>query len=401
MKNSTKQKFTVKTLSRLLFLIASLFLVLTACGSTQETSFESLNEVELSEASLQEEEETEAEPEPEPIPGAGNTVTIRSIGDILLHNSVYQTGQAADGSYNFDFMFEPVWDYIGNADITTANMETIVAGSVLGVSSYPAFNAPEEIVDTLNNLGVDIVSNATNHTVDFGAEGAHASIDTLQEKGMEYVGSYDSWEDYNRPRIIEANGIKVGFLSYTYGTNGIPVPEDEPYLVTLIDRELIPLEIQRLNELCDISVVMIHYGEDAHYPVEEQIELTDLMLEAGVNFVLGGHSHIMQPMEQVNNSQGVWYSHGNFLSGQYQPYEKAGGIGEFTFKKHEDGSVTLESMKVMPTYNIGWPEYGTYEVLPLADAADAGLAYANDLYIEITERLDDYSAPVQVLDYLD
>ena len=388
-------KPSVKKLTRLLVLIASIFIFLTACGSNQSAIEDSLQEIELSEEVT--EEETTAEPE---VSGAGETVTIRSIGDILLHNSVYQTGQTEDG-YSFDFMFEEVWDYIGNADITTANMETIVAGSQLGVSSYPSFNAPEEIVDTLNNLGVDIVSNATNHTVDFGAEGAHASLDNLQEKGMEYVGSYDSWEDYNRLRIIEVNGIKVGFLSYTYGTNGIPVPEDEPYLVTLIDRQLIPLEIERLNEHCDISVVMIHYGEDAHYPVDEQIELTNLMLDAGVNFVLGGHSHIMQPMEQINDSQGVWYSHGNFLSGQYQPYEKAGGIGEFVFKKHEDGSVTLESMRVMPTYNIGWPEYNTYEVVPLADAAEQGLAYASDMYYEITERLDDYSKAVEVVDYLD
>lgn len=388
-------KPSVKKLTRLLVLITSIFIFLTACGSNQSAIEDSLQEIELSEEVTK--EETTAEPE---VPGAGETVTIRSIGDILLHNSVYQTGQTEDGYY-FDFMFEEVWDYIGNADITTANMETIVAGSQLGVSSYPSFNAPEEIVDTLNNLGVDIVSNATNHTVDFGAEGAHASLDTLQEKGMEYVGSYDSWEDYNRLRIIEVNGIKVGFLSYTYGTNGIPVPEDEPYLVTLIDRQLIPLEIERLNEHCDISVVMIHYGEDAHYPVDEQIELTNLMLDAGVNFVLGGHSHIMQPMEQINDSQGVWYSHGNFLSGQYQPYEKAGGIGEFVFKKHEDGSVTLESMRVMPTYNIGWPEYNTYEVVPLVDAAEQGLAYASDMYYEITERLDDYSKAVEVVDYLD
>lgn len=388
-------KPSVKKLTRLLVLIAGIFIFLTACGSNQSAIEDSLQEIELSEEVT--EEETTAEPE---VSGAGETVTIRSIGDILLHNSVYQTGQTEDG-YSFDFMFEEVWDYIGNADITTANMETIVAGSQLGVSSYPSFNAPEEIVDTLNNLGVDIVSNATNHTVDFGAEGAHASLDTLQEKGMEYVGSYDSWEDYNRLRIIEVNGVKVGFLSYTYGTNGIPVPEDEPYLVTLIDRQLIPLEIERLNEHCDISVVMIHYGEDAHYPVDEQIELTNLMLDAGVNFVLGGHSHIMQPMEQINDSQGVWYSHGNFLSGQYQPYEKAGGIGEFVFKKHEDGSVTLESMRVMPTYNIGWPEYNTYEVVPLADAAEQGLAYASDMYYEITERLDDYSKAVEVVDYLD
>ena len=93
----------------------------------------------------------------EAIPGAGNTVTIRSIGDILLHDGVYYNGQQGDGTYNFDFMLEPVAPYLKNADITTANMETIVAGHQLGLSTYPQFNAPEEIVDTLLNVGVDIV----------------------------------------------------------------------------------------------------------------------------------------------------------------------------------------------------------------------------------------------------
>ncbi|WP_235991442.1 CapA family protein [Facklamia lactis] len=334
------------------------------------------------------------------VPGAGKTVTIRSIGDILLHDAVYWDGQTEEGYY-FDSMFEPVAKYVGEADITTANMETIVAGSVLGVSSYPIFNAPEQIVDTLLNLGVDIVSNATNHTVDYGGAGAHASIETLKTKGMQYVGSYESWEDYHQPRIIEVDGIKVGFLNYTYGTNGNPIPEDEPYLATLIDTELIPQEIQALNEKVDISIVIYHYGEDSMVPVQSQLDLTDLAIEAGANFVLGGHSHIMQPMERFSDSQGAWYSHGNFLSGQVQEYEKIGGIGEYTFKKHEDGSVTLEEMRLMPTYNFGLPEWDTYLVVPLTEAQDYGLWNGDALYNEVYERFTTYSDSVEVVEYFE
>ncbi|EPH12745.1 CapA family protein [Facklamia hominis] len=337
----------------------------------------------------------------EAIPGAGNTVTIRSIGDILLHDGVYYNGQQGDGTYNFDFMLEPVAPYLKNADITTANMETIVAGHQLGVSTYPQFNAPEEIVDTLLNVGVDIVSHASNHTVDFGAAGVHASINTLKEKGMPYVGAYESWDDYNHLRILEANGIKVGFLNYTYGTNGLPVPEDEPYLVTLIDTELIPLEIQRLKEYCDVAVVIFQFGDDAMLPVQSQLDLTDLCIKAGANYVLGGHPHIMQPFKRFGDSQVAWYSHGNFLSGQIKPYEKVGGIGEVTFKKQEDGSITVEDVRVMPTYNFGYPEWNSYLVVPLAQAQERGLYNGDEMLNEVKQRFTEYDSSVKVVDYLD
>lgn len=340
--------------------------------------------------------ETTQEVQPEP--GINQTVTIRSIGDILLHDGVYYDGQRESG-YVFDQMFEPVKEDLSGSDITTANMETIVAGSQLGVSTYPRFNAPEEIVDALLNCGVDIVSNATNHTVDFGLDGVLASINNLKTKGMEYVGSYESWDDYNRIRIIEKNGIKVGFLSYTYGTNGLAIPAQAPYSVTLIDKDLIPLEIERLNKHCDLSVVMIHYGQDAFYPVQDQLDWTQLLIDSGANLVLGGHSHIMQPMKQFSPSQVAWYSHGNFLSGQVKTYEKVGGIGEFTFKKVAKGKVEVESLRVMPTYNFGYPEWNTYLVVPLAQAqSQYGLWNGDELFQEVSQRLKEYSNTVQVVE---
>ncbi|MGX7108439.1 CapA family protein [Facklamia miroungae] len=329
------------------------------------------------------------------------TITIRSVGDILLHDSVYWNGEIASGSYNFDPMFKSVSKYLENADLTTANMETLVAGNQMGVSSYPFFNVPDQIVDSLLAMGVDIVSAATNHTMDFGAEGAHRSLEILKEKKMEYVGSYESWEDYNRLRIIEKNGIKVGFLNYTYGTNGNPIPEDEQYLVTLIDKKLIPLEVQHIKKACDVVIVIYQFGEDAFLPVDSQIELTQLAIDAGANFVLGGHSHIMQPMKRFNDHQGAWYSHGNFLSGQVKEYEKIGGIGEYTFKMDDQGKVTLDSMRLMPTYNVGLPEWNHYQVIPLVEASDFGLWNGDELYKEVESRFKNYEQDLEFVPYLD
>ena len=329
-------------------------------------------------------------------------VTIRSIGDILLHDYVYWDGATEEGGYNFDKMFTKIKPYLMNADITTANMETIVAGSQLGVSSYPSFNAPEEIIDTLKDVGVDLVNNATNHTMDRGPEGALASIQTLKDKGMDYVGSYESWDDYNTPRVIEVDGVKIGFLSYTYGLNGNYLPEDQTYLATLIDNELIDLEIKRLKKFCDVSIVIFHIGEEYEfYPSDWQDEVFNIAKEAGVNFIIGGHPHVLQPGFIWNESQAGFYSHGNFLSGQVEMDQKIGSIWEYTFKIGPDKNVSIDSMRMMPTYNPGYPEFSTYWVIPLVEAAELGVFDVPTKFEEIKERMQTYSPEIEVVDYLD
>lgn len=373
-------------------MLLSLFLV--ACTNTNNQSEES---VVLSE-NLEEVAEEVETPSPDELVG---TVVIRSIGDILVHDTVFNDAYTGDG-YNFDHMFTEVKPYLENADITTANLETIVAGSVYGPSTYPQFNSPEEIVDALQNVGVDIVNNATNHSLDYGASGAYASINALQERDMMYVGSYESWNDYNNLRIIEANGIKVGFLSYSFGANGLYAPEGEEYLLSLIDLELIPLEIEYLNEQVDVSVVIFHNGEEYDtLPSENQLYVMEVARDAGANFILGGHPHIVQPFIYYNESQGGLFSHGNFLTGQYEIETKVGGISEYTFNKFADGSVSLASMRFMPTYNFGMPEQTVNQVVPLADAEEYGLYQADELFNELVDRMRYYTDMVEVVEYLD
>lgn len=311
------------------------------------------------------------------------TLTIRSIGDILLHDYVYENA-LTDTGYDFDYMFEDVQPYISNADISMANLETIAAGDDLGVSSYPLFNAPNSIVSSLKSSGIDIVNNATNHTMDRGVEGALASIQNLKTHEMNYVGSYENWDDYNNLRIIEHNGVKVGFLSYTYGLNGNYLPEDQTYLATLIDTELIPLEIKRLKEHCDVAVVIFHAGEEYdHYPNQQQIDLFEIAKEAGANFVVGGHPHVLQPAIIWNEQQGGIFSHGNFLSGQVGLYKKLGAVWEFEFNITNSDNIRLEAIRMMPTYCMGYPEYNVFKVIPLADAESWAVGDVNSLMKEL------------------
>ncbi|XJS11672.1 CapA family protein [Aerococcaceae bacterium WGS1372] len=388
-----------RKLSSILLSLLLLF-TLTAC-SIDTTSNQSNDEELVQQASEYGEVPIEEKQTDEQQQEIIETVTIRSIGDILVHDTVYQDAYNGE-TYNFDHMFDGVREYLQNADITTANLETIAAGSIFGPTTYPLFNAPEEIIDALQNAGVDIVNNATNHTMDYGVEGVYASIDALKERKMEYVGSYESWEDYNTSRIIDVGNISVGFLSYANDANGNYVPEDQAHVLSLIDTELIPLEVERLSSKVDVSVVFFHNGNEYDYlPSQWQLDVMQLARDAGANFILGGHPHYVQPFVLYNSSQAAMFSHGNFLTGQYEIETKMGGITEYSFNKLSNGEVVLESMRFMPTYNFGMPETSVYSVVPLADAADYGLVDAEYLFQDIAERMTSFTNKVEVVEYLD
>lgn len=304
-----------------------------------------------------------------------STVTIRSIGDILVHSDVYTTART-DTGFDFSRMFEPVSEYMQDADITTANMEVPVAGEEFGLSGYPQFNAPPEIIDALAGAGVDIVNNATNHSMDRGDGGVVASTGNMRERGMLYTGSYASEQDKSVPRIIEANGITVGFLGFTYGTNGLPVEQE--HFASLID-DTLAAQVAALDSQVDVAVVMLHMGDEyAPLPNEFQEETAKVALDAGADLVLGGHPHVVEPFAGP-----VWYSHGNFLHGQWEEPTKVGGIGEFTFS----------GARFMPTYTVGPPISYDHHVIPLVEAAD--YLDVQKWMADLRERLN-----VEVVDYL-
>src|SRR5690606_6633089 len=140
-----------------------------------------------------------------------STITLGAVGDILIHNSVYEDAYTENG-YDFRPMLAPVKDSMSRPEIMFANQETILGGTELGLSSYPQFNSPYEVGDALKDAGVDIVSMANNHTLDVGEQGILNAIDHFNKLGIQYVGAYNSKDDQNTPRIITKNGISVGFV---------------------------------------------------------------------------------------------------------------------------------------------------------------------------------------------
>ncbi|WP_299088448.1 CapA family protein [uncultured Metabacillus sp.] len=291
-------------------------------------------------------------------PIAASTVTLSAIGDVLIHDRVYNPQHLGNDKYDFMPLLAPVKSSIGTADITVANQESMIGGAGIGLSTYPSFNSPHEVGNALKESGVDIVTMANNHTLDRGEKAIQNAIAHWNKIGMLYTGSFVSAKDQTNIRTIEKNGIMFSFLAYTYGTNGIPVPEGKPYLVNLIDAEKIEKEIALAKKVSDVVVVSLHFGKEyERLPNNEQKNIARQTANAGADIIIGHHPHVLQPMEWITREDGkrtfVAYSLGNFLTGQTGDYKDLGGIMQIKVEKVDvDGkmSITLKDPAFFPTF---------------------------------------------------
>jgi poly-gamma-glutamate capsule biosynthesis protein CapA/YwtB (metallophosphatase superfamily) len=285
-------------------------------------------------------------------------LTLAAVGDILIHDTVYNKAKQQSGAYNFNPNFLPVKPYLTEPDITIANQETMIGGTQFGLSSYPSFNSPHEVGDALKENGVDLVTLANNHTLDRGEKIILSALNYWKEIDVMYTGAYVSPDDQQNIRLMKKNDITVSFLSYTYGTNGIPVPAGKDHLVNLIEAEKIKKDIQSAKELSDVSVVSLHFGNEyERMPNDFQKEIVKIVTEAGGDIIIGHHPHVLQPVRWETASDGsktfVAYSLGNFLSGQRRNYKDIGGIVQLTVTKHvkgEETAIDLAEPKFLPTY---------------------------------------------------
>ncbi|MDN4526798.1 CapA family protein [Fictibacillus fluitans] len=284
--------------------------------------------------------------------------TLGAVGDILIHDRVYNKAKTKNGSYDFNPMLKEVKPYLGKPDITVANQETMIGGEKIGLSSYPSFNSPKEVGDALKENGVDLVTLANNHTLDRGEKAILSAIEHWNKIDMPYTGSFKSAEDQKTIRTLKQNDITFSFLSFTFGTNGIPVPKDKPYLVNLIDEAKIKEGIQQAEKISDVVVLSLHFGNEyERMPNEEQKKLTRMAANAGADIIIGHHPHVLQPVTWIKKRNGertfVAYSLGNFFSGQTGPYKNIGGIMEISVKKTVTGNnekITLEKPSFLPTW---------------------------------------------------
>ncbi|WP_075619512.1 CapA family protein [Paenisporosarcina indica] len=330
-----------------------------------------------------------------------------AIGDILLHQSVYKDAATDQGTYNFFPMFEQVKPFIESADIAIANQETMIGGKELGLSSYPIFNSPYEIGDALKDTGIDIVTLANNHTMDKGEKGILNAVSHWNQIGMLYTGAFKSQEDRETIRTITKNGITFSFLSYTYGTNGLSVPQDKPYLVNLIDLTLIKKDVERAKQLSDVVVVSMHWGNEyEETPNQTQIDLAHSLSEMGTDIIIGHHPHVLQPIDLIERSDGsrtfVLYSLGNFLSAQEGVERLTGGIGGIEVTKvtyQGKTTIKLSDPSFVPTYGY-YENWRNFEVIPMHQLNDTYLPNYQVHYVETQNHMKQFIKELTFTDRL-
>lgn len=292
-------------------------------------------------------------------PEIPKTVTISMVGDVLLHEKVADSGIMADGSYNYDHMFANVRDHIEKADIALVNQEVILGGRDLGLSGYPNFNGAFEVGDSIAAAGFDIVLHATNHTLDkrkIAVENCMSFWSTKHPE-IEVLGIHDSLEDQNNIYVREENGMKIAFLNYTYGTNGMPIPNDAPYIVDILSEDRLRRDIAKAEELADFTVVLPHWGTEYILTSDyNQRYWANIMFQCGADLVIGTHPHVIEPIEMMtdgNHSMLVYYSIGNFInataqSGNGIANRMVGGIANVTLSKDDEGKVAIADYGVTP-----------------------------------------------------
>lgn len=305
-------------------------------------------------------------------------ISFAAVGDNLLHGAVYYWQQQAGQGYNFNSIYETTNYITQNVDVAYINQETPVGGEALGFASYPSFNGPSEFLDAIASAGFDWINFATNHSMDAGEQGILNEIAYLSKyPEIKYTGIHADEKDLNNYRVIERKGVKIGVLSYTYGMNGYSYPDGKTYLVDLIDKERIAKDMKQLNEISDIQLVGMHWGNEYQYTAsEEQEELAQFLSDQGVDVIVGSHPHVIQPMDYVTSKNGnetlVIYSTGNFLSAQDEPERMLGGMPMWNMKFNKaTGEFKFEEVKFLPTITYFNSNFTTFNTYTLKDYTDA------------------------------
>lgn len=313
-------------------------------------------------------------------------VKLLSVGDIMFHMPQVKSGYMGDGNYDFTDDFKYVKKYISSADISIANFETVTAGNDKRFSGFPQFNSPKETLLSLKTSGFDILSTANNHSLDQGKEGILKTLEYIEEYGLKSAGTYR--EKQKQFLIEEKNGVKLGFLSYTYGVNGLEFylsEEELSYMVNIIDEDKIKRDIEALEKQVDVVVVSSHWGtEYQREPNQEQIDLGRKMVDWGANIVLGSHPHVLQKSEIVKKDgkdNFIIYSMGNFFSNQRKDtmgnaFTEDGVMVEINIEKDITNDKTrIKSINFLPTWIDKYTENGkdNYRILSTEDVLDGNL----------------------------
>lgn len=271
-------------------------------------------------------------------------------GDAMQHQAqIDQARLRGDGGYDYSDCFTYIAPTVTEADYAVCNLEVPLGGGP-DYTGYPCFSAPDSYAEALRDAGFDMFMTANNHSLDRRDRAARRTLVALDSLGIDHVGSYrDSLDREEKvPFIKNIKGFKIGFLNYTYGTNGIP-PQDGVE-IALIDRERMAREIRKTREAgAEILVVMVHWGvEYVLLQNRNQEELADFLVDQGVDLIIGGHPHVIQPMKVVHNEKEgkdvlVVYSLGNLISNMKTADTRGGALVRARIERDAESKARFKS----------------------------------------------------------
>lgn len=409
-KQVTKRKRKLKVGRTLIALTILIIVIVVGCFLVKKlTSNNTNNNVIAGDKNNQKEEEKTYK------------LSMVMVGDNLIHSSIYKEANKLAGYDGYDFkpMITMIKDKVKGYDLAYYNQETILGGSELGLSDYPTFNSPYEAGDAMLDAGFNMVSLATNHTIDRGEKAVLNSCEYWKSKtDVLTAGSYCSEEERNEVKVMKKNNITYTMLNYTYGTNGIAIPKGKDYLVNVwpMDynadygvgyeafKETVREDVERVRDKVDVLIVAMHWGvEYTHTPTKYQKDAAEFLASLGVDIVIGTHPHVVQPVEWIDDTI-VFYSLGNFISAQDQKdnYNKMVGLmSSLDITKTVKGDkvdIKIDNInnELIYTRHIG---YRQFKVITFSEMNSTYLSNYEEIYNKYSEvvKMYDETMPVVAL----
>lgn len=317
------------------------------------------------------------------------------VGDAMQHEKQLDAARVTADNYDYSVYFTAIEPYIKSADYAVVNLETPLGGKPY--SGYPMFCAPDSYLTELKNAGFDFALAANNHTLDRRDKGVVRTIEEFNRQQMPYAGIYRNKAERDSvcPVIRDVNGFKVAFLNYTYGTNGINIQGD--IKLDYIDRKQIAEDIRKARESgAEIIAACMHWGvEYVLLPNAEQKKLADFLEEQGVDLIIGGHPHVIQPMEmRVNPKTGkkvfLVYSLGNFISAMRKDDTQGGAMVRIRLTRDDMGRALVDTASYRLVF-VQQPTAGVknYRLIPAEASVTADQRVRRDNFVRNARRIFD------------
>ncbi len=327
-------------------------------------------------------------------------LTVTFVGDIMSHSPQFKSARLADGSYDFRPWFKYVKSQFRAADLMVGNLETTL--SERHYSGYPSFRTPIALADALKDAGFDVLGTANNHSLDGGLKGLELTLLELRKRDIASTGTYLA-EELPTPLVVQKNGIKLGIIASTYGTNGIPLPKAAPHVVNISDLALYDAQIKALRDQdVDGIIACIHWGNEyQRKPHSSQIEFARELAARGVDAIIGSHPHVAQPDDWLEGPNGkkcyVVYSLGNAISNQRRRYTDSGLAVSLTLKKRSTRNLVVEDVAYAPFWVDKYAADGkmSYAMIPLYDTPDLARLSKDD-QIKMKQALNDFETLFQI-----